>query len=175
MNERNALVLIDIQREYVTEGRPFYIRSIGPSLENAKTMLEKARTEGWMVVHVRHLQEGEIFNADSEFSDFVQGFEPRIGEREITKYKFSCFSSEEFSEMMDRLKEYRIHIVGYGSTMCCLSTIVEGYHRGHQMIFIHDASNAKEMDKFSEESHHAHATEIMATFADVATTQEISV
>ncbi|SFT01407.1 cysteine hydrolase [Marininema halotolerans] len=174
MHERNALVLIDIQREYVTEGRPFHIRSIGPSLENAKKLLENARTEGWAIAHVRHLQEGKIFNDNSEFSDFVSGFEPRIGEREIVKNQFSCFSSPEFSQMMERLQEYRIHVIGYGSTMCCLSTIVEGYHRGFQMVFVHDASNAKKMDRFGEESHHAHVTEILSTFAEVLPTKRIA-
>ena len=92
MTDSKVLVVIDVQREYVTPGRPFHIKSIGPSLENAKNMLTHARGEGWPIVHVRHLQDGEIFNRESEFSDFVEGFAPQAGELEISKGNYSCFS-----------------------------------------------------------------------------------
>ncbi|SFS30676.1 cysteine hydrolase family protein [Marininema halotolerans] len=173
MTKKNALVVIDVQREYVTEGRPFYLQGIEPSLNNIQKVLAKARQDGWEIIHVRHLQEGNIFAKDTEFAAFVPGFEPLTEEQEIHKGNFSCFSSPEFEQRLSELKDYRIHIVGYGSTMCCLSTIIEGYHKGYEMVFIHDASRAKRTDKFDEESHHAHATEYLATFSKVIATDQV--
>lgn len=45
---KNILVLIDIQKEYVTPGRPFYLSGIEPSLENSRQLLEFARKNDWL-------------------------------------------------------------------------------------------------------------------------------
>jgi nicotinamidase-related amidase len=65
---QKVLVVVDIQREYVTPGRPFHIQSIGASLENGRRVLAAARSKGWPVYHVRHLQNGAIFTRDNEYS-----------------------------------------------------------------------------------------------------------
>ncbi|SDW77317.1 Nicotinamidase-related amidase [Marininema mesophilum] len=173
MEKKNALVVIDVQREYVTEGRPFFLNGINSSLNNIQSVLEKARKDGWEIIHVRHIQESNLFAKDSEFADFVPGFEPREGEKEIHKDNFSCFSASEFEQLLEGLKDHIIHIVGYGSTMCCLSTIIEGYHKGYEMVFIHDASRAKQTNSFDEDSHHDHATEYLATFSKVISTEDV--
>jgi ureidoacrylate peracid hydrolase len=172
---QKVLVVVDIQREYVTEGRPFCIRSIGPSLENAGRVLAAARERGWPVYHVRHLQSGAIFNPESEHSGFVEGFEPRAGEREIHKGDFSCYSAPDFSVIMRQhaARGDEIVIIGYGSTMCCLSTIIDGYHRGQQLTFVQDASSAKASARFGEEDLHERAQDVIGTYARVVTTREL--
>jgi nicotinamidase-related amidase len=172
--QSKVLVVIDIQREYVTEGRAFHLKGIAPSLENAGRVLAKAREDGWDIVHVRHLQAGEIFNPESEYSGFVTGFEPIAGELSVVKSNFSSFSSPEFASVMERYKGLEIFVVGYGSTMCCLSTIIEGYHRGHRMVFVADASLAKSTARFDEASTHAYATDILATFSRITTATEVA-
>src|SRR6185295_8607364 len=94
------LVVIDIQKEYVTEGRPYFINGIGPSLEKAKSVMATARAAGWELVHIRHLQKGEIFSPESPYSGFVAGFEPAKGESEIVKGDYSCYSAPEFARLM---------------------------------------------------------------------------
>ncbi|WNG50539.1 cysteine hydrolase [Archangium minus] len=172
---QKVLVVVDVQREYVTPGRAFHIASIGPSLENGRRVLETARSKGWPIYHVRHLQAGAIFNQDDAYSGFVQGFEPQGDEREIHKGNFSCYSAPDFAEAMSRhaARGDEVIIIGYGSTMCCLSTIIEGYHRGQKMVFVSDASRAKASARLSEESLHAHATDIISTYARVVTTQQL--
>jgi ureidoacrylate peracid hydrolase len=173
---QKVLVVVDIQREYVTPGRPFHIASIGPSLENARRVLETARKRGWPIYHVRHLQDGALFNRGDELSGFVQGFEPQADEREIHKGNFSCYSAPEFVEAMARhaARGDEIVLIGYGSTMCCLSTIIDGYHRGQKMTFVPEASRAKASTRFGEESLHAHATDIISTYARVMTAHQLS-
>ena len=168
----NVLVLIDIQKEYTTKGRPFVIESIASSLENCRKCLDYARKNRWSIAHVRHLQEGEIFNASNPYSEYVDGFNALHGEAEFVKSNFSCFSSEDFCSFMGQRKNDRIYIVGYGSTMCCISTIIDGFHKGFNLTYIHDASAAKK-GLFDESSTHAHATEIISTFARVMNTGEL--
>ena len=54
-----VLVLVDVQKEYIAEGRPFCLETIGPSLDNLRKLLAHARAKGWKVIHMRHQQNAE--------------------------------------------------------------------------------------------------------------------
>jgi ureidoacrylate peracid hydrolase len=167
------LVCIDIQKEYETEGRPFFIRGVGKSLDNGKKILAHARRNDWKIYHVRHERDGEPFQKGSPYSGFIAGFEPKEGEREIVKGNYSCYSAPEFAKEMERHRSDEVVVIGYGSTKCCLATIVDGYHRGQKFVYVADASNAKRTDEFDENSLHRHATEILKSFARITTTDEL--
>ncbi len=168
-----VLVVIDIQKEYTTEGRPFHLSEIAPSLKNAGYMLTHARDAAWPVVHVQHLQDGSIFNPADQFSGFVAGFEPLPTEAHVVKGNFSSYSSAPFRNLMETYLDREVLVIGYGSTMCCLSTIIDGYHRGQKFIFVKDASLAKRGPRFDELSTHEYATDMIATYAKVQSTAEV--
>jgi len=170
---KDVLLLIDIQKEYNTETRPFYIEGIEYSLKNAKKLLENARENNWEVIHVKHIQNGSMFSNDSEYSDYIDGFSPRKNEREFIKNNFSCFSNPQFSEILQKLVDSNIMIIGYGSTMCVLSTIIEGYHRGNKITFVHDASNAKADANKSELEIHSVMTSVLSRFAKIISADDI--
>ncbi|BCL74707.1 putative isochorismatase family protein YddQ [Jeongeupia sp. HS-3] len=160
-----ALVVIDIQREYIAPGRKFQIQSIGPSLKNAYAMLHFARCEGWPIVHVQHLQDGDLFNRIADTSDFIDGFVPESSEALAVKGNYSSFSSPEFEQFAAAHAEHEFVVVGYGSTMCCLATIVDGYHRGYRFALVEDACAARAARNHSEASMHEHAMAILEPFA----------
>lgn len=167
------LAVIDIQKEYTTPGRPFFLEQAGPSLKTAKEVLEKARRRGWTVVHVRHVQAGDIFNADSPNSDYVEEFRPLAGETQFVKSDFSCYSSPEFARLSAAEPQREIVVIGYGSTMCCLSTIIDGYHRGQKFVFVRDASSAKRTASMDELTAHKAATDIISIYAKVVGASEL--
>lgn len=172
MNKK-ILVVIDVQKEYTAPGRPFYLEQAGPSLKTAKKVLDTARDLAWPIVHVRHVQDGEIFNAKSPNSDYVEDFRPRAGEKEIVKSDFSCYSSPDFAKMAAAELKNEFVVIGYGSTMCCLSTIVDGYHRGQKFVFVKDASSAKKTASLDELSAHRAATDIISIYAKVVGADEL--
>lgn len=113
----STLVVIDIQREYTTPGRLFYLNGIESSLNNAKKLLEMSRAKKWNIAHVQHFRkEGNgIFNRhELQFSGFVGGFEPKQNEQYFEKSIFSCYSNPEFSYFMEEKKNEPIYIIGYG-------------------------------------------------------------
>lgn len=167
------LCVIDIQKEYSTPDRPFYISGLEASLTNAKSLLSYARKNDWQIIHVQHLQDGSIFSRTNEFSQFVDGFEPCDGELVCIKENFSSFSSLEFTTALLEKKQNEIFVIGYGSTMCCLSTIIDGYHRGFKFTFVADASNAKPTANFTSANLHNSATEILRTFGNVKNVSDI--
>ncbi len=78
------LIAMDIQREYTTEGRPYFINGVEPSVKiingvepsvkNCRRVLDHARAQRWPVAHVRHLQGGHVFSETLDYSRFVEGF-----------------------------------------------------------------------------------------------------
>jgi nicotinamidase-related amidase len=168
------LINIDIQREYTTPGRPFYLSGIGPSLENCRRLLRHARGSSWPVVHVRHIQRrGHLFDEAMEFSRFVEGFEPLSSEPVFTKSNLSCYSDDAFSRMMDSACDDQVYVAGYNSLMCCLSTLVDAFHRGHRVNFVADASLARATQQGDEQEVHRHVIEILAIYATIVTTDQV--
>ncbi|OGT32027.1 MAG: hypothetical protein A3E87_10785 [Gammaproteobacteria bacterium RIFCSPHIGHO2_12_FULL_35_23] len=115
--------------------------------------------QDWEIVHIKHLRKQEnspIFNASSEFSDFVPNFEPRAGEIVITKNLYSCYSANDFLTFMEKHHQNNIDLIGYNSIMYCLSTVIEGIIWDHKMTLIEDASFVKSTSEFDEVDMHRH-------------------
>ncbi len=168
-----VLVLIDVQKEYITQGRAFCLETIQESLDNCKKLLAHARANSWKVIHMHHEQNAENFSRGSEFSEFIEGFEPNENEKSIAKSDFSCFTAPEFTALMDKYRHENILIAGYGCTMCCLSTLVDAHHRGFEFYFVKDATCAKSTPNFEEQDMKAHALDILTAFSTLVTTQQV--
>lgn len=171
--DRKILVLIDVQKEYSTEGRAFYIENIRETLTRAKKILEFAREKNWKIIHVKHEQDGEIFNRNSEFSDYIEGFLPLGEEYKFIKNNYSCYTNREFKEIMERNIENDIYVMGYSSTMCILSTIIDGYHRKNKIIYIEDASDAKPEEGVTSRELHKYMKIVLAKYCKLMDTENV--
>ncbi len=138
---KKILLLVDIQKEYSTQGRPFYINGIEKSLINAKNLLDYARENDWEIIHVEHIQDGETFSLKSEYSKFVDGFEPRKGEIVYIKNKSSCYTNKYFSQYFEKLKGREVVVIGCSFIDCIPSTIIDGYQMGNRFVLVKDATN----------------------------------
>ena len=135
---KNLLLVIDIQNEYITPERPFHISGIGPSLANAKQVLDAARNSGTPVWHIQHLQEKNVFIKGTPLAEIVADFTPLKNEPVFIKDLYSSFSSPEFKKAILESKPEEILVIGYGSSVCCLCTIIDGVHRGLSFTLIED-------------------------------------
>ncbi len=168
-----VLVLVDIQKEYIAEGRAFCLETIQESLENCKKLLTHARENSWKVIHLHHEQNSEYFSRNGEFSEYIEGFEPAEGEHNIAKSDFSAFTAPQFSALVDKYRHENIILAGYGCTMCCLSTLVEAHHRGFEFYFVKDATCARSTPNFDEQDMKNHALDILTAFSTLVTTEEV--
>jgi ureidoacrylate peracid hydrolase len=173
MLETPLLIAIDIQREYITPGRPYCLNGVDESLENCRDILAHARARRWQIAHVRHVQPGPLFNENHAATQFVKGFEPLPHEYLFTKNNFSAYSNTGFARFMEHSRPEQVYIIGYNSLMCCLSTIIEGYHRGHELTFVKDASLARATPAANEAEAHVHATHIISFYANVMAADEV--
>lgn len=168
-----VLIIVDAQKEYVSQGRPFYLETIGPSLNNLSLLLEHARKHGWKIAHMRHQQNSECFTYGSSYSEYIDGFGPIDGEESMTKSNFSCFSSREFQAFVDKYRHEEIFIAGYGTSMCCLSTMIDAHHRDYDFTFVEDATCARRTPRFGEQDMKEHIVDIIGAFGNLTTTDEI--
>lgn len=167
-----TLVLVDLQREYISPGRPFYLVGISPSLNNCRILLDHARLNHWPIVHVQHVQDGPVFSG--EYAHFIEGFEPKTNEAVFVKSQISPYTNEAFKETMISAGENEILIAGYGSTMCCLSTIISGGAFGLRHSFVHDASWARALgDTMPEADAHRLVTSVIGIHGNIRTTAEV--
>ena len=168
-----VLVLVDVQKEDVTEGMPFCLETIATSLENLQKLQAHAREKGWKVVHMKHQQNSEVFAYGSEFSEFIDGFEAAEGELVMTKSDFSCFSCPDFQALMDKSRNREIILAGYSAAMCCLSTLIDAHHRGYEFTFVSDATCARRTKRYDEQDMKEHIVDILNAYGNVITTRQV--
>ena len=76
---------------------------------------------------------------------------------------------------MQSFKHDEVFIVGYNSIMCCLSTVISGYHLGHQLHVVKDAMLAKSTKDFTEQENHRFALSVIeaAGYANCVSAEEV--
>ncbi len=173
VNPTPILLAIDIQQEYISKGRPYYLDGIEPALDNCHRVLDHARQNRWPVIHMRHLQDSHLFNEELPFSRFIEGFEPLAHEMVFTKHLFSCFSNAEFEALMDTTRHHPVYVMGFDAQMCCLSTVVDAMHRGLRLNFIGDASLGRATSLGDERQSYEWTKEILAVYADIVDTETV--
>ncbi len=170
--KKPTLVLIDIQQEYISPGSPFHLDGILPSLENCRLILAHARQEKWPILHVQHVTNGSVFSGQR--AQFIEGFAPAVDEPVFQKSQTSPYTNEAFKSAMLSAKESEALIIGYGSTQCCMSTVISGAAIGLRHSFVKDASWARTLaDDISEAQAHRHATAIIGIHGNIRTTEEV--
>ena len=74
--------------------------------------------------------------------------------------------------LLEQYRNCEVVLIGYNTTMCVLSTIIDGYHRGFKMAFLKDATAAKALSRFDETTTHEYMVDTMSTFARAMTLEE---
>lgn len=171
---KKIVLAVDIQNEYAAEGRAFQIRSIESSLNNARAVIEAARKNSIPVWHMRHEQEKNVFVKGTSLAAFMAGFEPLQGEHQFTKDMYSCFSSDEFTKAIAAEKPDEIVIIGYGSCMCVLCTIIDGIHRGYHFTLVEDATTSRALPHATEEEMHVSAINVLKQYAKIQKTSALA-
>lgn len=168
-----VLVLVDLQKEYITPNSPFCLDNIEPALQNLRALQEHARKNNWIIVHIKHQQNAEIFGYGSPNSEFIEGFETIGDEKEMIKQNFSCFASPEFVALMDKYRNMDVVLAGFSAAMCCLSTLIDAHHRGYEFIYVADATAARRTENFDELTVKNCVVDIARAYAHVVTTEEV--
>jgi nicotinamidase-related amidase len=62
-------------------------------------------------------------------------------------------------------------IAGFAGEVACLSTAIEAFHRGHNLVFVADASASHSLDSIPSCDVHDVITHLMSLYGAVTTTR----
>ena len=160
MSRTVALVVIDMQNDFVLPGAPACVAGALPTVPTIRCLLDKARSEGWAIFHVvrAHRPDGSdvertrapLFKGGqglcvegSTGADIVAGLEPLPGEYRIVKHRYSAFMGTEFDAMLRRLGVETLVVAGTQYPNCVRGTAVDGFALDYQVVVVTDACSAQ--------------------------------
>jgi nicotinamidase-related amidase len=168
-----VVVFVDLQREYVAEGRAHALERREPWWSNCMRLLEFARDRGLPVAHFRQLRREPFFNRATPFAEWIEEFRPRPHEMVFERSFPSCYANESFASLLDSLSTPFIVLAGLTCESNCLATVFDAYHRGHRAMLVTDASGSRSLGQHREQEVHDVVTEVASLFCDVISTTEV--
>lgn len=176
---KRALVVIDVQNEYVTGNLRITYPNVQVSLANIAKAMDAAQAAGIPVVVVQHLaaQESPLFARGSTAAEL----HPIVGERPrdhlIEKTMASSFVGTDLGHWLREHEINTLTVVGYMTHNCDDSTVRQAAHEGWKVEFLHDAAGSVPYTNAigtatAEEIHRVFTVVMHTGFAAVLSTEE---
>lgn len=138
---KQALVVVDIQNEYFSEGK-LPLVGIDEAAANAALIIESARQKGHIVIHVRHEMpstDAPIFTPNSDGVEINETVKPVEGETVIVKHFPNSFRETPLKEILDKDGIQEVIVIGAMSHMCIDATVRASVDFGYKTTTVHDA------------------------------------
>jgi nicotinamidase-related amidase len=165
-----TLVLVDLQQEYIASPRVLALEETKGALVNCRAVLAHARAMGLPVAFVRWIDRTPIFNKASRFSRWIEGFEPHGVDMIFERNRPSCYASADFAEVIGGGGGSFV-LAGFAGEAACLATAIDGFHRGHGITFLADASASHALDDIAAKDVHRVVSTVAGLYGEVLTTK----
>lgn len=176
---RRALVVIDVQNEYINGNFRIEYPPVSSSLPKIEKAMDAAKEAGVPIVVVQHVlpPEAPIFAEGSEGVKVYPSISAKPYDLLVTKTLPSCFTGTELKEWLDRNSIDTLTIVGYMTHNCDDSTTREAMHRGYQVEVLSDATGSLPYSNqagsaSAEQIHKTTLVVMQSTFAAVMSTDD---
>ena len=165
-----TLVLVDLQQEYVSSPRVLALEETKGALANCRAALAHARATGMPVAYARWIDRTPLFNKATRFSRWIEGFEPHGVDMIFERNRPSCYASADFAEVMSAGGGNFV-LAGFAGEAACLATAIDGFHRGHTITYLVDASASHALDDVGASEVHRVVSSVVGLYGDVITTR----
>ncbi|MPW16176.1 isochorismatase family protein [Paraburkholderia sp. CNPSo 3157] len=176
---RRALIVIDVQNEYVTGDLPIEYPDVQTSLANIGRAIDAARAARIPVVVVQNLTPpgAPIFERGSDGAALHPVVASRERDHFIEKALPSAFTNTDLADWLTAHDIDTLTVVGYMTHNCDASTINHALHMGLAVEFLHDATGSVPYENSAgfasaEEIHRVFSVVLQSRFAAVASTQQ---
>lgn len=164
----SVLVLIDCQNTY-TRG-VMELDGVQPALDEAATLLDRARTAGIPVVHIQHDDgPGSLYDIQGESGAIVDRVAPRSGEAVVVKNYPNSFVQTDLDDILKSFDASHLVLAGFMTHMCVNSTARGAFNLGYAPTVVASATATRTLPGVGGESVPAHAlhTASLAAVADL--------
>ena len=176
---RRALIVIDVQNDYVGGKLPIEYPPVELSLANIGKAMDAARAAAIPVVVVQNLlPEGAAIMARGSHGAELHGTVVARGwDHHVLKHLPSAFADTDLEGWLRERRVDTIAIVGYMTHNCDFSTVVQGVHAGFAVEFLADAAGSLSYSNRAgsagaEEMHRVVAVVMQSRFAAVLSTDQ---
>ncbi|MDR3099996.1 MAG: cysteine hydrolase [Paraburkholderia sp.] len=141
---RRALVVIDVQNEYVTGDLPIEYPDVQTSLSNIGRAMDAARAAGVPVVVVQNFAPAgaPIFARGSVGAELHSVVASRERDHYVEKALPSAFAGTDLAAWLSAHGIDTLSVAGYMTHNCDASTVFDATHAGLAVEFLEDASGA---------------------------------
>jgi nicotinamidase-related amidase len=183
--EKAALLIIDMQNDFVLEGKPLKVAGARAVIPNIFTVLTEFRKRSLPVFHVLrvHRPDGsdveiirqELFRkqpfavAGTPGSAVIDELAPQDGEIVLTKTRMSAFIGTELDLMLRTLGVRTVFVTGIQTPNCIRTTVFDAVAYNYPVVLVDDAVGAS-----SEEVHQANVRDMRNIGVRIAKTGEVS-
>jgi nicotinamidase-related amidase len=175
---RRALVVIDVQNEYVTGNLPIEYPPIEQSLANIGRAMDAARAAGVPIVVVQQdaPPESPLFAKGSPGWQLHEVVTARAHDHHVHKTLPSAFPETDLAAWLAERRIDTVAVVGYMTHNCDASTINHAAHQGLAVEFLADATGAVPYANAAgrvsaEEIHRVYSVVFHSRFAAVTSTE----
>lgn len=177
----DAAVLLPIDMQRAFDGPPWPRRWNSDVDRNGWRLIDAWRKAGRPIVHVRHdsVEPGSTLAPGLDGNRFRDGFEPREGERVVSKSVNAAFIGTDLDIHLRRIGAGAIVAFGISTDMCVSTTVRVGSNMGWKMILVEDACDCFDLPGPNgkvipaRSVHDAHVATLGFEFATVSTTDAI--
>jgi nicotinamidase-related amidase len=162
------LVMVDLQEKNYHELARERASDLARSIENCTLAIQHARTLGLPIAFTRSsANPGGIEGATQ--SAWISGFEPRRSDMVFERSQPSCYTNQLFEDVVSQIGSFVI--AGLVAEEACLATAIDASHRGHNIIFLSDASVSRGRHNTDSQAVHSLTTKTIELFAKTVTTR----
>lgn len=161
MKTNTALLIIDMQNDFLLPGRPLCVDGAMPTVPQIKKLLDYARTNDWTVIHVIREHDKNGINADkprrylfengregycvagTEGAQIIEELQPQDDEIIIKKTRNSAFFGTNLDSVLRRLEIKNVVISGTQYPNCIRGTATDAMSYDYDVTVIKDCCSAK--------------------------------
>jgi nicotinamidase-related amidase len=182
--ENTALLIIDMQNDFVLEGKPMRVAGARAVLPNIRAVLAEFRKRNLPVFHVVrvHRPDGsdvEIIRkerfrnqpfavAGTSGAAIIDELAPLPGEYILPKTRMSAFIGTELDLMLRSLGTTIVYIIGIQTPNCIRTTVFDAIAYNYPVVLVDDAVGAA-----SDEVHHANVRDMANIGVRVVKTADV--
>jgi len=174
-----ALIVIDVQNEYLTGNLPIEYPDPQQTLAHISIAMDTARVAGIPVIVVQQTSSASspLFAIGSDGWQLHPVVASRPHDIYLRKVQPSAYADSELAQWINVRGINTLTVVGYMTHNCDASTINHALHNGTAVEFLHDASGSLSYHNqtgfaSAEEIHRVFSVVLQSRFAAVLSTQE---
>ena len=193
--DKAALIVVDMQNDFVRAGAPFELPSCRAAIPNARRVIDACRAHGIPIVYLKFIagpKESLIWTwsrplvpevkccwknhkrtyADTkgevEVTDIVAELAPRPGDFIVEKYSYGGFYETNLNSILVACHTEDVIVFGAATPFCVDDTVTGAFDREYHVFLVSDATGS-----FDEEFHRNSLRRIAMKYGRVLSTADI--